>query len=144
MLRKLNKFTSLVVMGLEGMDGLSVWFKELNSTEMHLKSQEVFIGRYEYDWKREEAEKNVLRTHTTAVSSRMLYKLAQVIVIKNIVHTLLVQLSLNVSFLLFLLLVNRKNPSPPRDIFQLIVSFEMKQLTELILQSFTRLKVSFL
>ncbi|EFJ30485.1 hypothetical protein SELMODRAFT_231153 [Selaginella moellendorffii] len=32
---------------------------------------------YMYDWKREEAEKNVLRTHTTAVSSRMLYKLAQ-------------------------------------------------------------------
>ncbi|KAL5701842.1 phenylalanine--tRNA ligase [Ranunculus cassubicifolius] len=32
---------------------------------------------YEYDWKREEAEKNVLRTHTTAVSTRMLYKLAQ-------------------------------------------------------------------
>ncbi|KAK9164150.1 hypothetical protein Syun_005052 [Stephania yunnanensis] len=32
---------------------------------------------YEYDWKREEANKNVLRTHTTAVSARMLYKLAQ-------------------------------------------------------------------
>ncbi|XP_057496447.1 phenylalanine--tRNA ligase alpha subunit, cytoplasmic-like [Actinidia eriantha] len=32
---------------------------------------------YEYDWKREEAEKNLLRTHTTAVSSRMLYLLAQ-------------------------------------------------------------------
>ncbi|XP_039129249.1 phenylalanine--tRNA ligase alpha subunit, cytoplasmic [Dioscorea cayenensis subsp. rotundata] len=32
---------------------------------------------YEYDWKREEAEKNLLRTHTTAVSTRMLYKLAQ-------------------------------------------------------------------
>ncbi|KAL2608294.1 hypothetical protein R1flu_026867 [Riccia fluitans] len=32
---------------------------------------------YGYDWKREEAEKNLLRTHTTAVSSRMLYKLAQ-------------------------------------------------------------------
>ncbi|XP_025109096.1 phenylalanine--tRNA ligase alpha subunit-like [Pomacea canaliculata] len=32
---------------------------------------------YMYDWKMEEAEKNVLRTHTTAVSARMLYKLAQ-------------------------------------------------------------------
>jgi phenylalanyl-tRNA synthetase alpha chain len=32
---------------------------------------------YGYDWKREEAEKNLLRTHTTAVSSRMLHKLAQ-------------------------------------------------------------------
>ncbi|OVA05502.1 Phenylalanyl-tRNA synthetase [Macleaya cordata] len=32
---------------------------------------------YGYDWKREEADKNVLRTHTTAVSARMLYKLAQ-------------------------------------------------------------------
>ena len=33
---------------------------------------------YKYAWKRAEAEKNLLRTHTTAVSSRMLYKLAQV------------------------------------------------------------------
>ncbi|XP_054777808.1 phenylalanine--tRNA ligase alpha subunit, cytoplasmic [Prosopis cineraria] len=32
---------------------------------------------YAYDWKREEANKNILRTHTTAVSSRMLYQLAQ-------------------------------------------------------------------
>ncbi|KAK4258648.1 hypothetical protein QN277_005075 [Acacia crassicarpa] len=32
---------------------------------------------YAYDWKREEADKNILRTHTTAVSSRMLYQLAQ-------------------------------------------------------------------
>lgn len=32
---------------------------------------------YIYDWKREEANKNLLRTHTTAVSSRMLYALAQ-------------------------------------------------------------------
>ncbi|WMV17131.1 hypothetical protein MTR67_010516 [Solanum verrucosum] len=32
---------------------------------------------YGYDWKREEANKNLLRTHTTAVSSRMLYALAQ-------------------------------------------------------------------
>lgn len=32
---------------------------------------------YGYRWKRSEAQKNLLRTHTTAVSSRMLYKLAQ-------------------------------------------------------------------
>ena len=32
---------------------------------------------YQYDWKEDEARKNLLRTHTTAVSSQMLYKLAQ-------------------------------------------------------------------
>ncbi|XP_028310786.1 phenylalanine--tRNA ligase alpha subunit [Gouania willdenowi] len=32
---------------------------------------------YKYEWKVEEAQKNILRTHTTAVSARMLYKLAQ-------------------------------------------------------------------
>merc|ERR1712121_539178 len=32
---------------------------------------------YGYDWKIEEASKNLLRTHTTAVSARMLYNLAQ-------------------------------------------------------------------
>ncbi|XP_069694366.1 phenylalanine--tRNA ligase alpha subunit-like isoform X2 [Periplaneta americana] len=32
---------------------------------------------YGYDWKLEEAEKNLLRTHTTAVSARMLYLLAR-------------------------------------------------------------------
>jgi len=32
---------------------------------------------YGYDWKLEEASKNLLRTHTTAVSARMLYKLAR-------------------------------------------------------------------
>uniref|UniRef100_A0A914H198 phenylalanine--tRNA ligase n=1 Tax=Globodera rostochiensis TaxID=31243 RepID=A0A914H198_GLORO len=32
---------------------------------------------YRYDWKLEEAQKNVLRTHTTAVSARQLYLLAQ-------------------------------------------------------------------
>lgn len=32
---------------------------------------------YQYDWKFEEAQKNLLRTHTTAVSARMLYKLGQ-------------------------------------------------------------------
>ena len=34
--------------------------------------------RYGSHWKASEAEKNLLRTHTTAVSSRMLYRLAQV------------------------------------------------------------------
>jgi phenylalanyl-tRNA synthetase alpha chain len=33
---------------------------------------------YGYDWKIEEAQKNLLRTHTTAVSARMLYALAKV------------------------------------------------------------------
>ncbi|KAJ1172289.1 hypothetical protein NDU88_004136 [Pleurodeles waltl] len=32
---------------------------------------------YKYDWTIEEARKNILRTHTTAVSARMLYQLAQ-------------------------------------------------------------------
>lgn len=32
---------------------------------------------YGYEWKMEEAQKNLLRTHTTAVSARMLYQLAQ-------------------------------------------------------------------
>ena len=32
---------------------------------------------YRYNWKEEEARKNVLRTHTTAISSQMLYKLGQ-------------------------------------------------------------------
>lgn len=32
---------------------------------------------YRYEWHREEAEKNILRTHTTAVSARMLYLLAE-------------------------------------------------------------------
>jgi phenylalanyl-tRNA synthetase alpha chain len=31
---------------------------------------------YEYDWKMDEAMKNILRTHTTAVSAQMLYNLA--------------------------------------------------------------------
>lgn len=37
----------------------------------------LLLRRYRMDWKREEAQKNILRTHTTAVSARMLYKLAQ-------------------------------------------------------------------
>lgn len=37
----------------------------------------IYNFRYKYEWKTEEAQKNILRTHTTAVSARMLYKLAQ-------------------------------------------------------------------
>lgn len=32
---------------------------------------------YRYDWKLEEAQKNLLRTHTTSNSARMLYKLME-------------------------------------------------------------------
>ncbi|KAJ6657656.1 hypothetical protein lerEdw1_002157 [Lerista edwardsae] len=40
--------------------------------------RQIFLEMgYRYDWKLEEARKNLLRTHTTAVSARMLYKLAQ-------------------------------------------------------------------
>jgi len=44
--------------------------------EMHSNGGSGSIG-YQYDWSEQEALKNLLRTHTTAVSSRMLYKLAQ-------------------------------------------------------------------
>ena len=39
---------------------------------------------YQYDWKLEEAQKNILRTHTTAVSTRMLYQLGQQV---GVVHS---------------------------------------------------------
>jgi phenylalanyl-tRNA synthetase alpha chain len=42
---------------------------------MHEVGGSGSIG-YRYDFKREEAFKNLLRTHTTAISSQMLYKLA--------------------------------------------------------------------
>eukprot|EP01137_Pigoraptor_chileana_P025789 Opistho-2@95805 len=44
--------------------------------DVHEKGGYGSVG-YRYDWKVEEARKNVLRTHTTAVSARMLYQLAQ-------------------------------------------------------------------
>jgi len=44
--------------------------------DVHEKGGYGSIG-YRYDWKVEEAQKNILRTHTTAVSSRYLYELAQ-------------------------------------------------------------------
>ena len=44
--------------------------------KMHEQGGHGSLG-WRYDWKESEARKNILRTHTTAVSSRMLYKLAQ-------------------------------------------------------------------
>lgn len=44
--------------------------------EVHEKGGYGSIG-YRYDWKVEEAQKNILRTHTTAVSTRYLYEYAQ-------------------------------------------------------------------
>ena len=41
---------------------------------------------YQYEWKEEEAKKNLLRTHTTAISSQMLYALAQQKEFKPIKH----------------------------------------------------------
>lgn len=42
---------------------------------MHAEGGYGSLG-YRYNWKIEEAQKNILRTHTTAVSSRLLYQLA--------------------------------------------------------------------
>jgi phenylalanyl-tRNA synthetase alpha chain len=44
--------------------------------EMHQHGGDGSIG-WRYNWSLDEAKKNLLRTHTTAVSSRMLYALAQ-------------------------------------------------------------------
>lgn len=44
--------------------------------KMHESGDETSLG-WKCNWSLEESEKNILRTHTTAVSSRMLYKLAQ-------------------------------------------------------------------
>ena len=43
---------------------------------MHEDGGHDSIG-WRYDWSEEETRKNLLRTHTTAVSSRTLYKIAQ-------------------------------------------------------------------
>ena len=74
---------NLEVMGLGGMYDLDHTHrlfiaKPVSSNIFQVKPYNLFLGRYAYDWKREEANKNLLRTHTTAVSSRMLYQLAQV------------------------------------------------------------------
>ena len=58
--------------------------KPTDTTDEYLKTVKTVhetggfgsIG-YRYDWKEEEARKNIFRTHTTAVSTRMLYKIAQ-------------------------------------------------------------------
>ena len=50
------------------------YFKKVK--EMHEKGGFGSEG-WKYDWSANEAEKNILRTHTTAVSSRMLYKMAE-------------------------------------------------------------------
>ena len=50
------------------------YFKRVK--EIHENGGFGSIG-WKYKWSADEAEKNILRTHTTAVSSRMLYKLAQ-------------------------------------------------------------------
>uniref|UniRef100_A0A183BZ40 phenylalanine--tRNA ligase n=1 Tax=Globodera pallida TaxID=36090 RepID=A0A183BZ40_GLOPA len=47
------------------------------SRRFPLNSRRSISKSYRYDWKLEEAQKNVLRTHTTAVSARQLYLLAQ-------------------------------------------------------------------
>ena len=39
---------------------------------MHEKGDDKSIG-WRYDWSENEAKKNIMRTHTTAVSARMLY-----------------------------------------------------------------------
>eukprot|EP01016_Furgasonia_blochmanni_P035992 TRINITY_DN404_c0_g1_i8.p1 TRINITY_DN404_c0_g1~~TRINITY_DN404_c0_g1_i8.p1 ORF type:complete len:268 (-),score=98.38 TRINITY_DN404_c0_g1_i8:158-961(-) len=44
--------------------------------EMHEKGGNGSIG-WRYNWSEDEARKNILRTHTTAISSKMLYKIAQ-------------------------------------------------------------------
>jgi len=51
--------------------------------DMHENGGKGSIG-WRYDWKLEEAQKNILRTHTTAVSARMLYALAQQPVFKPV------------------------------------------------------------
>ncbi|KAH9246576.1 phenylalanine-tRNA ligase, alpha subunit [Batrachochytrium salamandrivorans] len=43
--------------------------------EMHEIGGQGSFG-YKYDWSLDEAKRNVLRTHTTAISSQLLYKLA--------------------------------------------------------------------
>jgi phenylalanyl-tRNA synthetase alpha chain len=45
--------------------------------QAHINGANCESQGYKYDWKFEETQKNVLRTHTTAVSARMLYQLAQ-------------------------------------------------------------------
>ena len=43
---------------------------------------------YGYVWKLEEAQKNLLRTHTTAVSARMLYLLAREVILHLLTYSI--------------------------------------------------------
>jgi phenylalanyl-tRNA synthetase alpha chain len=43
---------------------------------MHENGGAGSIG-YKYNWSFDEAQKNIFRTHTTAVSTKMLWKIAQ-------------------------------------------------------------------
>lgn len=57
-------------------NALSLPEKYLNEVkQVHTSGGFGSVG-WRYDWKEEEARKNILRTHTTAVSARMLYALA--------------------------------------------------------------------
>ena len=75
-----------VVMAPKGGYLVVVWMCELwtsivyNLLNRFLWKCTLFFCSYSYSWKLEEAQKNLLRTHTTAVSARMLYKLAQQVV----------------------------------------------------------------
>lgn len=51
---------------------------------------------YRYDWKIEEAQKNLLRTHTTAVSARMLYRLMKKVCIQLL---LIITIKLNNNYI---------------------------------------------
>ena len=44
--------------------------------DIHQNGGHGSVG-YQYEWSEEETRKNILRTHTTAVSARMLYRMAQ-------------------------------------------------------------------
>ena len=53
-------------------------------TRLQTLSSGIADCRYKYEWKLEEAQKNILRTHTTAVSARMLYKLGQQVSVNTV------------------------------------------------------------
>ena len=83
---------------------------------------------YQYDWQLEETQKNVLRTHTTAVSTRMLYKLAQEVSFKK---------TFSMRKVIFLI----RNHSNRRNTSRLIKSFEMKISMPHIWLNFIKSKV---
>ena len=70
--KELRKFTKKEGMGRKGeCDETRVPVCIGNQSLIELPSS------YKYAWKLEEAQKNIMRTHTTAVSARMLYSIAQ-------------------------------------------------------------------